>query len=760
MFTINRFVFVWTFIALITLASLSSHKALAEPNGTKKAADTTPPENYVHRYLESIQVDDLAMFSMTHKFRHLRDILTPPPDADEESLRTYKENRQRIETEFFSELSAPTIARIFRALSLPEFPNAFITGSAGVGKSFLIDQIAMLLAYGIAPDYLRKELNLTGEGSIADRVGESFLSRFEVVLLDDNLLSHSLNNGPFASEEVRMKTTLIGLFAAARKEYLRTDKPGKRTLFVINEAGQIPKFIHNALKPILDEGGFLISKDISLRRQDPGYHVVAMTTPDEYYKLVEGDSAIERRYVKVEQHEPSDEEAFQVARKAADGTWKRQYPELEVDNEALRYLVHMKDFLNWPPLAAPAAPKMALNQLIAWKMHHPGEDAGRVTLKDTQRFLMGRAGLTSIWFEGPNGEPPFHDLAAQVKKLVVNHEIIIDRIAASIQAWARTGMSKNVPVFFLGGPTGAGKDTIVAAFNMVLFGHDGKELMFNLGGKQGFGVDAIFDGPPLGNHSDGRPSLAVRALQNTRGTGLLALNEAADTERGELDKLKVLIERGVIQPSGVDSRPRPIRYPVFIMGQWAEEFFESKAYLEDRKSYDRLTQSDIDNFFLHGRNENNTHVGSVSQALLDRAKSTGGVYVIEPSAPERYTDIVRVWIPAFVKGFSETNDYQVTISDALVDAIAEYALATGQKTRGLKATAVDLTRGAISIAIDSGLPERHAAIELDFDPAKKQVVVRYELDKKKTEQRFAISQLSRSQAAGCEGAFASAVVAK
>ena len=142
----------------------------------------------------------------------------------------------------------------------------------------------------------------------------------------------------------------------------------------------------------------------------------------------------------------------------------------------------MKSILNWPPQAAPGSVIQALHDLVGWKMQHISDDNDTIKLRDAQQFLKGRLGLTDIWFEGPNGEPPFFKFYERVQQYVIGNEHILRPMCATIAAWVRNG--GELPVFFLGGETGSGKDTIFAALNMVMFGHDGAEMMFIVTGKQ------------------------------------------------------------------------------------------------------------------------------------------------------------------------------------------------------------------------------------------------------------------------------------
>ncbi len=613
---------------------------------------------------------------------------------------------------YFSEKSVPPIVEIFRALTRTQYANAMVLGPAGVGKTFLLDQLTAFYSLGIYPDSLKKALGFepeqAGQGSPFKLLQDAFIGNTHIVLIDSALLSadNSKPGQPWNSEDARMRSVLAGLFQAAKQEFLENHH---RTIFVVDEAAILKPLVQEALKKPLDATGFHNPSDAFWSVKDAGYHVLPITTPDEKRKMVKGDPAIERRYKTVLLKEPDEEEAFRIVSQKAESEWTGLYG-LKIQPEAIEYLIHQRKLLNNPPLAMPACVLDATNDLFTWKMANPGSNPQEIDLKDAQTFFIQRAGLSPIWLEGPNGEPPLTGLAEEVKKYCVGQDDVIEKIADRIQAWARLG--GKLPVFLLGGPSGSGKDTLVEAFNRALFGHDGRHLVFSIGGAKGFSINALFEGPPVGNHSDEEIPVIIKRQENGPPNGLIALNEGKDAPSEELEKLKVPLEYGEIRPNGKDSRVRLLHFPIFVLGQWGEERYDG---VTDAREIARirgsLTQQQIDEDFLKG---NGGDRGAFSKALLDRAQRTGGVFELAPVPHELYPAIEQISIEQTAWDVLKKKKLAVTVDPSLVDYVARVAKDSGLGPRKLDSVLGDFTVTAISKAFEKGLPQRNVAVNASY----------------------------------------------
>ncbi len=665
----------------------------------------------VHRYLvEKLKIEKPELFDMSYNFFELTRSL------GDDRMRNAEALKEMAET-FFAPESAESLRQILEAAMKTDYNNALILAEAGVGKSFLVDQIAGLFSFGILPDYLAKEIAYPADQkSPYANILRQFINNTQVVKINTALLmKHDDKPGEaWSSEEVRMRATLEALFAEARKEFNLADKSGKRvgrrTFFMFDEFATLPPFVKELLKTILDETGFQ-NPDVALvKKPDPGFSVLCFTTPAEYRRISAGDSAIDRRFKLIKIAEPNENLAFRIVRAKSTNEWEPLYG-VAISDEAIWHLIHSRRFLTTPPLAMPGSILAAVNTLMTWKLTNPGESSNEITVKDAQLYLTRAAGLTDLWLEGPNGEPPLSGLEERALQHVVVKDPSLHKIAERWKAFSRLEHNGAIPVFIVMGPTGSGKDTRFEALNMALFGHRGKQFNFSLAGTKGFGIDALISGPPLGNHSDGEQGLLVRALDSGLGNSAVAFNEVADTPSEELEKLKVLVESGEVRPSGMDSRPRPLRYPIFLMGQWGEEIFDGMTDAEKMERYQSLTQDEIEGFLLKGKGDGT--IGAVPPALIERAKKSGGIYFVPPMVVADFPAVIGTWLPGLIEDLNKNNAIEVVVSPQLIKFIANTAASMAHGTRGLSAVTSDFTKGAISRSMDKGLPTTHLSLILD-----------------------------------------------
>ncbi|MBI1859435.1 MAG: hypothetical protein HYR96_00765, partial [Deltaproteobacteria bacterium] len=486
---------------------------------------------------------------------------------------------------------------------------------------------------------------------------------------------------------------------------------GARTIFLFEEFGDLEPLVLKTLKKITDRGGFQNPTPLPLARPDEGFHVLNLTTPDDFRRLVQGDGSYERRFPPVHIREPDVDAAFRIVRRTASSDWEEKHGP-KIEDAAIRFLIHFRRFLTSPPLAMPDSILSVTEQLFTWKTSHPGDDPKNITIQDAQIFLMRKVGLTDVWFEGPNGEPPFYDLEKRVKQHVIGHDKQVHQICEIIKAWARFETGGKVPIILIGGPKGSGKDTIVRALNLVMFGHDGGHLMKSIAGQKGYGINALIEGPPLGNHDDSETGILIQALE-TGGPGIIGLNEAFDTASIELDKLKDFLGRSEFHPMGRDTRARPLMWPVFILGQFGEQLFpDSMSDDEMARKYAGLSAAEIEGVFIMGKDSGT--VGAVPPALIDRVKETGGMFVFTRSPRSDFAAIINTWLPQRQMDLLDRNRIELLPTQNLIQFIIDKSARERLGPRALSGLTRDYTVRVLSRAVDQLLPVYDASVEVDY----------------------------------------------
>ena len=189
------------------------------------------------------------------------------------------------------------IGRIMQILSRRTKNNPCLVGEPGVGKTAIVEGLAMQIADGIVPESMRDK---------------------RILVLDlPGMIAGSKYRGEF---EERMKK-LIREVKASGNVILFLDE-----LHTIIGAGGAEGAIDasNILKPSLARGEL---------------QLIGATTLTEYRKYIEKDAALERRFQPVTVEEPDEEKCLVILK----GLRKKYeaHHEVEIEEEALRAAVHL-----------------------------------------------------------------------------------------------------------------------------------------------------------------------------------------------------------------------------------------------------------------------------------------------------------------------------------------------------------------------------------------------------------------------------------
>lgn len=163
------------------------------------------------------------------------------------------------------------IDRIIRALSRKTKNAPVLVGEAGVGKSAVVEGLALKIAKGDVPEFLSDKIlfSLDIGGLLA---GTRYRGDFESRL--KSAVDYATENGNvvFFIDEIH---NLVGAGSTQDSKI---------------DAAEI-------LKPLLSRGEIM---------------VIGATTPDEYTRYIEKDPALERRFQPIDVNEPTEDEAIEI----------------------------------------------------------------------------------------------------------------------------------------------------------------------------------------------------------------------------------------------------------------------------------------------------------------------------------------------------------------------------------------------------------------------------------------------------------------
>jgi ATP-dependent Clp protease ATP-binding subunit ClpA len=300
--------------------------------------------------------------------------------------------------------------------------NPIYVGDPGVGKTALVEGLALKISKGEVPEPFRKT---------------------KVFRLDlGALIAGTRYRGDF---ENRLKAVLAAL-AEQENPVLFIDEI--HTVVGAGSAGRGTMDASNLLKPALQDG--------TLR-------CIGATTWEEYRQTFQSDAALSRRFQKVEVTEPSVEEATKILLGLKDRYEKHHgvsYSEEAIDNAALladRYLKDRRLPDKAIDLLDEAGAAVALR----------GEQA--VSLQDLEEVLAIMAQVPARNVKG-NEKEQLRTLETDLKAMVFGQAEPIERLVSAIKV-SRAGLrdaNKPVGSFLLTGPTGVGKTEVAKRLAEVL----------------------------------------------------------------------------------------------------------------------------------------------------------------------------------------------------------------------------------------------------------------------------------------------------
>jgi ATP-dependent Clp protease ATP-binding subunit ClpA len=306
--------------------------------------------------------------------------------------------------------------------------NPIYVGDPGVGKTALVEGLALRIAEGNVPEPFRQT---------------------RVYRLDmGSLIAGTRYRGDF---ENRLKAVLAAL-AEQASPVLFIDEI--HTVVGAGSAGRGTMDASNLLKPALQDG--------TLR-------CIGATTWEEYRQTFSSDQALARRFQKVELTEPSAEETTRILL-GLKGRYEKHhgvtYSPEAIDNAALLADRYMRDR---------RLPDKAIDLLdeagAAVALRGKGEDAAPpvVTEADLEEVLATMAQVPPRRVKGSDKEQ-LRQLQDELRKAVFGQDEAIERLVSAIKV-SRAGLrdgQKPVGSFLLTGPTGVGKTEVAKRLAEVL----------------------------------------------------------------------------------------------------------------------------------------------------------------------------------------------------------------------------------------------------------------------------------------------------
>lgn len=359
------------------------------------------------------------------------------------------------------------IEKLGRVLSRKNKNNACLIGEAGVGKTAIVEGLAERIVSEKVPEHLRgKRIYSVDIGSVV--AGTKYRGDFEERI--KNILSEASKDKSIILFIDEMHT-IVGAGGAE---------------------GALDA--SNILKPML-------------ARND--LQVIGATTPAEYHKFIESDSALERRFHTIYIEEPTAAEAFGILEGLR--TNYEQYHGIRIDDDAIRAAVELSERY----ISDRRLPDKAIDLL--------DEACAKVnieSLSSDKNLLNFREKIRQISNDKETAvKDSDFDLAISLKELEALYHAEMDKIKHSLRLSAH--VTREVIEEIISEQLGIPLSKISKKTNPTLLAKNIKESLFG----QDVAVDALSRAVSrsyAGISSDNRP-LGVFLFVGTSGTGKTAL---------------------------------------------------------------------------------------------------------------------------------------------------------------------------------------------------------------------------------------------
>jgi ATP-dependent Clp protease ATP-binding subunit ClpC len=339
----------------------------------------------------------------------------------------------------------PEIERVIRVLGRRETPHALLVGEPGVGKTAIVDGLALRIAKGDVPDSIRN---------------------MRVLLLDLALLQAG--------------TTLRGMFEERLKGVILEAQKLGNIILVIDEVHNLlgagsalgtPMDAANILKPELVNGGF---------------QCIGATTFDDYRRHIERDRSLKRRFHVIKVEPPSIDDAIEILRGLRPSF--AEFHCVEIKDEAITAAV----VLSARYMSDSQLPDKAID-LLDESATTVKQNRGVQSVAKSGLFSLPAVGVEDI-VKAVNSltgiAVAYH--ASDLDQLVNMEGLLQARVAGQGQAIsmvckavrrARAGLSNpNLPIgsFLFVGPTGVGKTELAKGLAHILFGSESALIRFDM----------------------------------------------------------------------------------------------------------------------------------------------------------------------------------------------------------------------------------------------------------------------------------------
>lgn len=428
---------------LLTLGKLDSPKDEASPSDESKDSEPKPKDNQAKE--NGVNLEDFG-YDLTRAASEGK--LDPVVGREDE------------------------ISRVIEILGRRKKNNPMLIGDPGVGKSAIVEGIAIRIATGdISPALAKKRIISLDIASIV--AGTKYRGDFEKRL--KTIISEACQNPDliFFIDEFH---TIVGAGGAQ---------------------GSLDAA--NMLKPALARGEI---------------QCIGATTLDEFSKIVEKDGALDRRFQKIMVNPTDTQQTLAILRNIK-GNYE-QYHNVIYTDEALEACVRMTDRY----ISDKALPDKAIDALdeagsmVRLHLHGKGKATDTVTAEDIAAVIAKTTGIPAGKIAESEGVR-LQKMEDVLKKRVIGQDDAVHTVVSAIRR-GRAGLkdpSRPIGSFMFFGPTGVGKTQLAKSIAEYLFDSEDNMIRIDMSEyMEKFSVSRLIGAPPgyVGYEEGGQLSEQIR----------------------------------------------------------------------------------------------------------------------------------------------------------------------------------------------------------------------------------------------------------
>jgi ATP-dependent Clp protease ATP-binding subunit ClpC len=429
----------------------------------------------------------------------------------------------------------PELLQIIQTLARRSKNNPVLVGEAGVGKTAVVEALAIRVVDGKDPEVLAVKLIV--ELSIgALTAGTQMRGEFEERL--ENILKEAQTH----PEVILFIDEIHNLVGAG-------------------QVGNGSMDAANIIKPALARGELCC---------------IGATTITEYRRYIEADSALERRFEKIIINEPSLDEAVEILKGLRQKL--EEHHHVRITDQAIQAAVDLSVRFDGehqlPDKAIDLVDKAGARTRVPLLSMRPGSKTagdskvvGEVTEMTIAQVLSEKIGVPLEIITGHMDglkKSPLLELEAFLKTRIVGQDDAVKRVSQRL-LMEQTGLSKRrgpLAIFMFLGPSGVGKTELARSLAMFLFGSDSDMIRLDMSEyMEEYSVSKLIGSPPgyIGHEEEGQLTGQLR----TKPYSVVLLDEVEKAHPRVFDTFLQVFDDGRLTDS--KGRTADAKNAIFIM---------------------------------------------------------------------------------------------------------------------------------------------------------------------------------------------------